>query len=159
MKRFLCVIFVFLIGCSPPNPPENAEIQRWFEENHGSLAELAELGIKHKALRRAEPSLKKYTSYYVQPSEVDLKAEVRVFELVEELELDFVAYWRNGLEDFEVLTSMTVPYYRWGMSLGGYSKSIAYFPGYTSESKKPSGYSTYIYLNRQGWFIDVSDTR
>ena len=158
MKKTLCAIIVFLVGCSP-SPPENEEIQSWFENQYSSLIELAELGIKYKALRRAEPSLKEYTKYYGQPSEADLKAEARVFEIVEKLEIDFVAYWRNGLENNELLHSMSVPYYRWGLALGGYSKSIVYFPEYTSETKPPSDYSTYIYLNKQGWFIDVSDTR
>jgi len=158
MKQALCVIIVFLAGCSP-TPPENKEIQSWFEDQYVSLVELAELGVKHKSLRRAEPSLKEYANYYGQPSEADLRAEAKVFEIVEKLKIDFVAYWRNGLEDNGVLHSMSVPYYRWGLALGGYSKGIVYFPEYTSEAKSPSGYSTYIYLNKQGWFIDVSDTR
>lgn len=157
MKQVLCVIIVFLVGSSP-SPPENEEILRWFEGHLTSLVELAELGIEHKALKRAEPSLKEYTKYYRHPSEVDLKAETRVFEIVKKLEVDFVAYWRYGLKN-EVLHSMSVPYYRWGLAPGGYSKSIVYFPGYTPKTKPPSGYSTYIYLNKQGWFIDVSDTR
>lgn len=158
MKRVLCVILLLLSGCSPA-PPENSEIQRWFEANNESLAKLAVLGSEHKALRRAEPALKEYTNYYGQPTEADLKAEEKVFDIVRQLEIDFVAYWRNGLENNEVLHSMTIPYYRWGLGLGGYSKGIVYFPNYTAPQKPSSEYNTYIYLNKPGWFINVSDTR
>lgn len=158
MKRILCVTLFLLTGCSP-NPPENAEIRSWFEKNYDSLAELAALGLKHKALRRVEPALKEYTNYYGQPTEADLEAEARAFELAESLKIDFVAYWRNGLENNEILHNMTVSYYRWGLALGGYSKSVVYFPDYNSETKPPSEYEKYIYLNKTGWFIDVSDTR
>ena len=158
MNRALCVILILLSGCSPA-PPENTEIQVWFEKNYDSLAELAVLGIEHKALRRAEPELKDYTNYYGQPTEADLKAEKKVFDIVQQLKVDFVAYWRNGLEDNEVLHSMTIPYYRWGLALGGYSKGVVYFPDYTPKTKPSSEYNAYIYLNKAGWFINVSDTR
>ncbi len=158
MKQALCVILVLLSGCSPA-PPDNSEIQSWFETNFDSLAKLAKLGMEHKALRRAEPKLKEFTNYYGQPTEADLKAEAQVFAIVEFLKVDFVAYWRNGLENNEVLHSMTVPYYRWGLSLGGYSKGLVYFPNYAEDTKPSTDYSTYIYLNKPGWFINVSDTR
>lgn len=158
MKQALCVILIILSGCSPA-PPENAEIQEWFDKNYESLAELAKLGIEHKALRRAEPKLKEYTDYYGQPSEADLKAEEKVFGIVEQLNIDFVAYWRNGLDNNDILHSMAIPYYRWGLALGGYSKGVVYFPNYTANTKPSNEYHTYIYLNKTGWFINVSDTR
>ncbi len=159
IRYFFTLYLVLLIGCSQPNPPNNSEIKYWFQDNYGPLTELVELGEKHKALRRAEPAMKKYTDYYGQPSEEDLLAEERVFELVELLGVDFVAYWRAGEEKDSTLQSMSVPYYRWGLSLGGLSKSLVYFPNYKQIDRPSSGYSEYMYLNKPGWFLDVSDTR
>lgn len=157
MKLAFIVIALLVAGCSP-SPPDDSEIERWFEENYESLNDLARLGSEHPALRRAEPALKKYTDYYVEPSEDDLKAEMRVFELVENLDIDFVAYSRSG-QDNDVFFGMTVPYYRWGLGLGGYSKNIYFDASLQQKLIRPNSPSTYIYLNKPGWFINVSDTR
>ncbi len=159
MNRILCAILILLSGCSSPEPPDNTEVKKWFERNYKALNELAALGLEHKALRRAEPKLREYTQYYGQPTSAEFKAEERVFELVHQLEIDFVAYWRNGLEENEILHSMTAPYYRWGLSLGGVSKGIVYFPNHEDKIKPSNKYHTYTYLNKKGWFIDASDTR
>ena len=158
MNRILCIILLFLSGCTP-SPPENSEVKAWFDLNYESLEKLASLGLEYKSLRRAEIIFKDEKNYYGQPSEAALKAEKEVFEIVATLKVDFVAYWRYGMDDFNRLRSMTIPYYRWGLGLGGYSKGIVYFPDYTKESMPSTEYSTYIYLNKEGWFIDASDTR
>lgn len=134
-------------------------MESWFEQHYTSLAELASLGLQHKALRRAEPALKKYTDYWTAPSPPDLKAEKRVFYLVEQIKIDFVEYLRDGRDENLSLQSMYVPYYRWGLSLGGFSKGIVYFPGYENKDRPSNEYSTYVYLNKPGWFIKIDDTR
>ena len=144
LNHLLFAILVLLSGCSPPSPPDNTEIQEWFDGNYESLTELASLGSEHKVLQRVEPDLGKYRSYFGQPTETDLKAEERVLEIVEQLKIDFVAYDRDGREENPKLYAMRVPYYRWGLSLGGYSKSIVYFPDHVHETMEPSPYGSYF---------------
>jgi hypothetical protein len=151
----LLVFFIFL-GCKP-NPPSNSEVQSWFDSHFDELSELLQLGAANKALRRAEPSMKKYPTYYGEPSKEEIEAEKRVYAIVEKLKIDHVAYYRSG--DNGEFSGMTVSYYSWGLSLGGYSKSIFFDPTNLSPNNSSHTYGTFIYLNRPGWFIDVADTR
>ena len=100
-----------------------------------------------------------HSNYYDQPSQADLEAEKKASDIVSSLNIDFVAYYRDGRDIIKNLYSMKIPYYRWGLSLGGYSKSIVYFPHYNKKTKQSTKYNTYIYLNKKGWFINISDTR
>jgi len=144
----------------PPNPPEKEEVSAWFDANYELLNELKEIGVRHTSLRRAEPALRKYTNYYGTPTDEDKIAEERVFEIVDELKVDFVAYSRTYPE-FNNLSFMSVPSYRWGLCLGGVSTMIVYVDDKESiDQILENGHKVvFTALSKDGWYIEESDTR
>jgi len=161
--KFICILIISLLSaCTKPspNPPTMGQVEDWFNENYELLHELKKIGVQHPSLRRAEPELKKYTDYYGEPSSNDLSAEERVFKIVKQLEIDFVSYSRTYPE-FKDLSFMSVPAYRWGLSLGGYSVSIVYVKDLSSIDRiLANGHKVkFKALQKNHWYIQESDTR
>jgi hypothetical protein len=153
----LCIMFlaVVLCGCSA-KPPTDDEIISYFRRHETQMAELIRLGEKHPALRRAEPKLAKYPDFYGQPSEDDLKAQDTAYKILKEIDADFIAWWRTP--DGKIF-QVTVPYYRWGLGLGGFSKGLEYIPGYREKPPQSSEKRAYRQIGDTPWFIEVSETR
>ena len=121
------------------------------------INELAELGISHPALRRVEPSLKKYPDYYGTPSQADLVAEKHAYEILVSLKADYVSYYHDGSLSGNPLVYIEVPFYRFGLSLGGHAKCLRYFP---SQKKDLPMSNVFKYTAiSDGWYIAESDTR
>jgi hypothetical protein len=69
-------------------------------------------------------------------------------------------YWREGHSDEEggELFAIEVPFYTFGLSLGGYAVSVEYVPE-EAVLKRLSRTSNYTALELDGWYISHSDTR
>ena len=152
------ILFVMLQGCSP-SPVEDAEIVAWFEQHHDMFMELKSLGEKHPRLHRIEPALSDYPHHHAELTADDKVAERRIVEILGEVNSDFVVYWRVKSSEAGELISISIPYYRWGLSLGGYYQSIEYVPNKETLAKLTSETSSYVELKHRGWYIHASDTR
>ena len=127
----------------------------YFRLDRASLEELVRIGQAHPSLRRVEPALRKYPSYYGQPSDDDLRAESRVYDILEAINADFVSYERTGEQND--LYCVDVPFYRWGLSLGGVSQSLIYFPRKNPPPSDKKFKCTQI--DDSAWYVVDSDTR
>jgi hypothetical protein len=157
--RSLIAVALFLITACSPSPPPDSDIIAYFTDSKQLILELAQLGVAHPTLRRVEPSLKKYASYYGHPTVEDLAAEQRAYIILAALKVDYVSYWRNGALTGNPLVYIEVPFYRWGLSLGGYGKSLRFFPACTKDPPQSDREFKYKPLNEQCWYIFESDTR
>jgi len=156
MKICFILLVVILCGCSKtPNPPNDAEIIAYFHQHERQLSRLVALGEKHPALRRAEPALAKYPDFYGQPSAEDLKAQEEAYRILKEIDADFIAWWRTP----DGTLNATVPFYRYGLSLGGYSKGLEYISDYRRHPPQSDERMKYLQISESGWFIEESDTR
>ncbi len=163
-KRIIFILtmgsLIHFSGCSTkPSPPEDIEIIEWFEKNKLLLEKLVKIGIEHNSLKRIEPAVKDCTHQYNKLSNKDKIAEEELYQILAELKVDFVSYYRERHESNGTLLSVDIPYYRWGLMFGGYVKGITYFPDYNKTKKDDLLWTQYKYLGYNGWFIEESDTR
>jgi hypothetical protein len=159
MKNSILLLLAFLLVSCRPSPPAESEAVACFRKNESALEELVKLGTEHSALRRAEPALKKYPDYWKTPTAADLAAQQRAYEILESIKLDYVAYWRDGATADGNLFCVEVPVYRWGLSLGGYSVCLAFFPNFDSDPPRSDARRKYTAIEKTGWFVEESDTR
>ena len=131
----------------------------FFQKHKSALEELVKLGIDHPALRRAEPALKKFPDYWKTPTAADLAAQQRAYEILESIKVNYVAYWRDGAAAEGGLFCVEIPVYRWGLSLGGYSVCLAYYPNCDSDPPRSDARRKYTPIEKTGWFIEESDIR
>ena len=127
----------------------------YFRAHEAELNALVDLGQKHAALLRAEPALSRFANFYSPPTADDLKAQEQAYRILKAIDADYVAWWRNedgGL--FEV----TIPVYRYGLSLGGYSKGLEYVVDFKNPPAK-SDRRSFTQIGNSPWFIESSDTR
>lgn len=154
--RFLLMISAALLSGCTPAPPSDVEVVAYFRQHENQLTRLVELGEKHAALKRAEPSLSNFAEYYSEPSRDDLKAQEEAYRILKDMKADFVAWWRTPEgRVFEV----TVPLYRYGLSLGGYSKGLEYIPDHARSLPRPDASRKYRQIEGTAWFIEESDMR
>ena len=142
-------------GCSP-SPPPDAKIIAYFQRHERQLTQLLSLGEKHPTLRRAEPSLAKYADFNGRPSDDDRKAQEEAYRILKEIDADFIEWWR---EPDGRIFQVSVPFYRWGLGLGGYSKGLEYIPDYRKEPPRSEEKRKYRQIADTAWFIEESDTR
>lgn len=161
MKCFLAVLVLLILGCSPnqPEPPSNESVSAWFENNLLLFIELQEIGIKHPALKRLRADRAEISSYSSLTPEDELAAK-RTSLVLRELQAPHVSFSRSYPE-FTDLSFVTIPYYSWGLSLGGYSVSIEYIndPSVIEKIKANGHKMTFIKLSQDNWYIRKSDTR
>ena len=131
----------------------------YFRQHERLLGELVRLGVEHPALYRVEPAMKKFPSYHGSPTEADLAAERRAYEILSLIKADLVVYWRVGSTPEGALISVDVPVYRFGLSLGGYSTSLTYIPDFATEPPQSDEKRKFRRIEDTGWFIEESDTR
>jgi hypothetical protein len=159
LLRIQAVLLLAILTACSPSPASDAEIANWFEENQEVFLELKVLGEKHPRLHRIEPSLSKSPHHHSELDEDDKRAEQRIVELLGTINADFVVYWRIGKAESGELISISIPYYRWGLALGGYFQSIEYVPSKEMLERLTSATRSYKETNYKGWYIHASDTR
>jgi hypothetical protein len=137
MRFLVAAVIIVLSGCSPAPPPDS-EVIAYFERYKDSIAELAQLGVAHPVLRRVEPSQRKHASYYGATTAADVAAEERAYAILTPIRADYVSYWRNGAAPGNPLVYVEVPFYRWGLSLGGYAKSLRFFLAMRQTCRSPT---------------------
>ncbi|MEZ5415302.1 MAG: hypothetical protein R3F03_13445 [Opitutaceae bacterium] len=152
------LIAIVLCGCSPrpPTPPTDEEVISYFWRHERELTQLVSLGEKHPALTRAEPKLAKYPDFNGQPSNEDLRAQETAYKILEDIDADFIEWSRKP--DGKIFQAK-VPFYRWGLSLGGFSKGLAYLPNFREKPPRSEQGRNYRQIGDTAWFIEESDTR
>lgn len=161
MKNSSLFFLLFLVGCiqREPQPPTDIYVQDWFAENYEELVTLKDIGETNIALKRINVDSTEPSSYGPL-NQSDLIAAERAVGILRKLDLEFVDYSRT-FPDFQDTRFVSVPFYSWGLSLGGYSITIQFVanPEDIDTTIQNGQNVQFNPLNIDNWYIKHSDTR